>query len=64
MQNVIQYAGERIEDPLFTRDWPILGRLETRVRAFAYTADGFTVFGSPDPSLVGKLVEAEKNAAR
>ncbi len=32
MENVLAYAAERAEEPLFTRDWPFIGRRATRVQ--------------------------------
>lgn len=62
MENILTYASERKSNPLFVRDWPLLGRRKTRVYGYAYTADGFTVRAKPEPALIGKLVTAEKLA--
>jgi hypothetical protein len=59
MDNIISYARERAEEPFFTRDWPWLGRKATRVRAYAYTADGHTVTVKPEKGLLAALTEAE-----
>lgn len=62
LDNVLVYARERKLSPLFSRDWPLIGRRKTRIRGYAYTADGFTIRISPEPTLVEMLVIAEKTA--
>lgn len=55
-------AHERKEQPLFTRDWPIWGRRATRIRAYAYTAAGHTIYAKPEKSLLAVLAQAEIDA--
>ncbi len=62
MENILKYASERKFNPLFVRDWPLLGRRKTRIYGYAYTADGFTVRTKPESALIAKLVSAEKLA--
>lgn len=62
MANVAEYCRQRQKSPLFTRDWPILGRRMTRTRAYAYTADGYTIVVKPERALLQKLASAEKDA--
>ena len=49
--------------PFFTRDWPLFGRRGTRIRAYAYTADGHTVTIKPEKGLNKSLVKSEKRNA-
>lgn len=62
MENVLSYARERAAEPFYSRDWPLLGRKLTRVRAYAYTADGHTVTVKPEKSLLLDLGRAESEA--
>jgi hypothetical protein len=61
MGDMLGAARARAE-PFFTRDWPLIGRRETRVRAYAYTADGHEFRVKPERSLMLALVKAEKRA--
>jgi hypothetical protein len=61
MDNMIAYAGER-KEPLFTRDWPLFGRQRTRIRGYAYTADGHTFYVKPEETVASALADAEKAA--
>jgi hypothetical protein len=60
---VLEQCAERTEDPFFSRDWPVLGRRSTRVRAYVHTADGYTIRCKPDGDLVSRLVAAEVQAS-
>jgi hypothetical protein len=62
MANILSYARERAPEPFYSRDWPLLGRKLTRVRAYAYTADGHTVTAKPERSLLLELASAEAEA--
>jgi hypothetical protein len=59
LQNATDQAAKRQSSPFFTRDFPILGRLPTRMIAFAETADGYTFKVRPEPSLRKALSAAE-----
>ncbi len=59
IEDMLEGVAER-EETFFTRDWPFLGRRATKVRAYAYTADGHEISVSPEESLLKILVEAEK----
>ena len=58
MDRMIAFAAER-QEPLFTRDWPIFGRRRTRIRAYAYTADGHSFYVRPEKTLAAALADAE-----
>ena len=63
MDRMIAFAGER-KEPLFTRDWPLFGRRQTRIRAYAYTADGHTFYVKPERTLAAALADAEMGATK
>lgn len=58
---MVAFASQR-DEPFFTRDWPLFGRRQTRVRAYAYTADGYTFEVKPESTIVEALIIAEKAA--
>ncbi len=60
--DVLAYAEECGGDPLFSRDWPLIGRRVTRVRATVSIATGETIVAKVESSLIAALVEAEKRA--
>lgn len=62
MENVLAHAAERASEPLFTRDWPWLGRRRTRIRAYVYTATGYTRYVRPERRLIEILAAAEISA--
>lgn len=62
LENVLEHAQKRVEDPVFTRDWPDGKRRKTRVRAFAYTADGHSFRVWPEKDFLQKIVAAEMHA--
>ena len=59
LQNLLDHIQTKSGEPFFARDWPVLGRRPTRLRAYAYTADGHTFRVKPERSLAAKLYEAE-----
>jgi hypothetical protein len=59
LQTMLGKIAEKAGSPFFARDWPVLGRRRTRIRAYAYTADGYTFRVKAEPSLSAKLYEAE-----
>lgn len=62
MENVMVHSRERGADPFFTRDWPVIGRRITRVRAYGYTADGYTIAVKPEKGLLKALAAGEIDA--
>ena len=60
MSDVLEHARERKDSPFFTRDWPVLGRRLTRVRAYAYTADGFEKAARPAKDFLQEIAVAER----
>lgn len=42
MENLINDSNQRIENPFFTRDWPLVGRRGTTVWGWVSTAEGYT----------------------
>jgi len=60
--NLLEYARERKAGPFFTRDWPMWGRRAARIRAYAYTADGYEFRVKPERDLITALVQAERDA--
>lgn len=59
MENFTASIAEKADDPLFSRDYPFFGRRATRVKAYAYTADGHTIRVKPEPALVTDLLKVE-----
>jgi hypothetical protein len=62
MENVLEHSRERVNEPLFTRDLPGLGRKRTRIRAWVSTAEGMTFKVRPERSLIDSLQQAEQQA--
>ena len=62
MSNVLEATRKRKGRPFFTRDWPGLGRRNTAVWGYAYTADGHTIHVRAEKALVEVLAEAERAA--
>lgn len=54
-------AVER-DEPFFARDWPVWGRRATRIRAYAYTADGYTIRAKPEKPLRRQLAQFDLEA--
>lgn len=64
MANVLEHARDRTKRPLFTRDWPILGRRRTIAWGSVSTADGHTRHVPVEKSFLEAIVKAEKEALR
>lgn len=62
MDRMTSHADGRPE-PIFTRNWPLIGKKRTRLRACVYTADGHSFYAKPAKALADALVAAEKGAA-
>lgn len=62
LENLLNHAKKRAAEPIFCRDWPIIGRRATRVRLLFLTATGHALPAKIAPELLRKLVEAECSA--
>ncbi|MEO1921048.1 MAG: hypothetical protein ABGW84_04075 [Sphingomonadaceae bacterium] len=62
LNNILQWVEEKRGRPFFSRDFPKLGRMTTKVRAYASTADGHTFYAKVDPNFVEKAASIEKKS--
>jgi hypothetical protein len=62
MATMLQYCRKRANDPFFSRDWPLLGRLSTTILASVNTAEGYTFYARLELATLNKFVEAEIEA--
>lgn len=62
MENFLKWASEKKGPPFFSRDIPVIGRVRTRVKAYASTADGHIFKVAPEKAFVTKAVDIEKRA--
>lgn len=62
MDRMTSHAGDRPE-PIFTRNWPVIGKKGTRLRACVFTADGHVFYAKPAKALAVALIAAEQAAA-
>ncbi len=62
IENLKESCQKKADDPLFTRDYPLLGRKRTRVKALAFIAEGYTFYATPEKELIKSLTEAEQSA--
>lgn len=59
LDNFHDWLRNKTGPPFFTREVPFLGRVRTRVRAYAVTADGHQFSIKPEKSFLEKVFEIE-----
>ena len=64
MENIEARCREKADDKFFTRQYPLLGCRPTKVKAYAYIAEGYTFYAKPEKELINLLTEAERAAVQ
>lgn len=59
LENVLDNTRQMSGRPFFARVWPLVGLQPTRIRGYAYTADGYSFLVRVENDLAGKLAGAE-----
>jgi hypothetical protein len=60
MDNLEEGCRQKSDRPFFSRDYPLLGRRQTKVKATVYVAEGYSFFCKPEKAVIEALVKAEQ----